>query len=410
MASKALRKGSAYGLQILSAVVGLGISLYAFAQHLRLEQGVQDSSSFCSIASFLDCDKVNASPYSQIFGIPLGAVGALFYFVLLLLSVGSPPNGKEFTRFQKQAAWLCVAGLAVDFVLLGIQIVLLRNICILCVATYFATVGHLWANLKLSAVTPWTTALGDRLKSRVKSLDASSRPLIATMAIATLAFFVGLFIYPSFVRIRSLTYANLDNQLEHFFQQWRSMPIKSIPVGVTDGTFGNPNAKIQMVEFSDFECPHCRKTAFMLHTILPDLASDVFFVFKHYPLDSACNARVTTQMHIQACKLARFAVCAQRKGLFWPFHDLVFLNIPESVIHDGGEALSGAIDRVFPRDAQNRCLADDSSRQAVREAIDAGDRLMVSGTPALFMNGKPIAIPLTLGSLRRLIAIEMSLK
>ena len=74
---------------------------------------------------------------------------------------------------------------------------------------------------------------------------------------------------------------------------------------------GNPSAKITLVEFADYECPHCKRFQPVLRQILDEFHSDVKLYFKHYPLPQHTNARLA----------AEAAVAAQKQGKFWQFQD-----------------------------------------------------------------------------------------
>jgi protein-disulfide isomerase len=80
---------------------------------------------------------------------------------------------------------------------------------------------------------------------------------------------------------------------------------------------GSANAKVALVEFSDFQCPFCVKFE---QEIMPTLSREyietgkVLLVFRHYPQST---------LHPQAFAAAEFAECAGRQGQFWPFHSLL---------------------------------------------------------------------------------------
>ena len=72
-----------------------------------------------------------------------------------------------------------------------------------------------------------------------------------------------------------------------------------------------PGAKITLVEFADYECPHCKRFQPVLRQILDEFPGDVKLYFKHYPLPQHTNARLA----------AEAAVAAQKQGKFWQFQD-----------------------------------------------------------------------------------------
>lgn len=395
-------------LVFLSGVLGLALSLYLLVQHTRLKTGIQETQSFCALGKFADCDVVNMSSYSEIGGIPLAALGALLYFLLVVLFGLARASRQPANRIDQIGLVICALGITVDILLFFIQAVVLKNFCLVCLATYACTFG-----LALSWVR--TIGFGKQglpYKNLFKTLLPKVRvaPWIWGLSgLAILCFAGALAMIPSAIRIRSQTYSFVDTAIEQFFLQWKERPSKRIEIGA-NGTFGNPAARVQIVEFSDFQCPHCRNAAFTLHTLLKLFKDRVYFVFKNYPLDSACNSAVPYAMHPHACSLAKLSFCAQKKEKFWNFHDYVFFTLseaskakktayPESLRPEDFSSL-------FTEEEFLSCLRDASALKAVQSDIKQGNELGLKGTPTVYLNGKLVTVPLTLEILQRLIEIE----
>jgi protein-disulfide isomerase len=147
------------------------------------------------------------------------------------------------------------------------------------------------------------------------------------------------------------------------------LPIGDAPVR------GSPMAPVTIVEFSDFECPHCRQASPVLEQLVREYEGRVRVVFMNYPLDG----------HVHAGDAARGAVAAGNQGKFWEMHDLLFEHqdalSPED-IEGYAERLSLDLER-FRADVQ---------AAATQERIDAskelGRELGVRGTPTIFINGR----------------------
>ncbi|HVZ33771.1 MAG TPA: thioredoxin domain-containing protein [Polyangiaceae bacterium] len=138
---------------------------------------------------------------------------------------------------------------------------------------------------------------------------------------------------------------------------------------------GAPMAKVSIVEFSDFECPHCGAAHPILARVLEEYAGKVNLVFKQFPLDS----------HKNAATAAKAAVAAQAQHKFWELADQLFEHQRElspDTIH--GLAKSVGLDL-------NKFDADLGSTWA-EERVDAdkkeGTALGIQGTPSLFINGR----------------------
>lgn len=161
-------------------------------------------------------------------------------------------------------------------------------------------------------------------------------------------------------------------------------------------TRGNPDAKVTIVEFSDFQCPYCARGAATVEQILQKYGNDVKFVFLHFPLD----------FHPWARPAAIAATCAgQQKGeAFWSLHDKFFANQkeinPTNVLAKAKEFLTGTgIDMdAWSTCAENKESAEYKAADATVSADMAlGQKNGVSGTPGFFVNGRFVngAQPLT---------------
>jgi protein-disulfide isomerase/uncharacterized membrane protein len=402
-----------YYTQLLASLLGVITSIFLVVQHTRLKTGIQASASFCSLGRFSDCDVVNASRFSEIFGVPVATLGASFYFLILILSLLGSPSTTEFRKSQRLISYLSAVALLVDLGLFSLSIFVLHNLCILCFLTYLTT-------LVVLASTVWMVdrpGVAFTQRARLAFFaDENEVPApwhlarVVLGGVCYLSFAVAVFFLPSWIRMNSNNYSYVDTAIEQFYQTWKDKKNRNIEVKDTDGTFGNPNAKVKVVEFSDFECPHCRKAAFTMHTALKAFGDRIYFVFKNYPLDSACNPGVPYQLHPNACMFARLAYCASKKNEFWAYHDTIFFTWGEEKRAGDFETIADTLRGIFTRDEITKCMQDEKSLQNVSEDIKLGNSFDVKGTPAIFINGKAVTIPLTVETLGRLVAIEESLK
>jgi protein-disulfide isomerase len=152
---------------------------------------------------------------------------------------------------------------------------------------------------------------------------------------------------------------------------------------------GNPSigpakAKVTMVEFSDFECPHCRELYETLKTLLPE-HPDIRFVFKDYPL---------TQIHSWAETAAIGARCAyiQNPDAFWSVYSQIFDNQDLISAENVWDKLNDfAAQANLDKDTFKSCLSSKEAKDAVENNHREGDTLNVNSTPTVFINGRPVA-------------------
>lgn len=149
----------------------------------------------------------------------------------------------------------------------------------------------------------------------------------------------------------------------------------TLPVNEADHQRGSRDAKVTLIEYGDFECPHCREAHFVVKELERALADSMQFVFRNFPL---------TTVHPHAEQAAEAAEAAAAQGRFWPMHDTLFKNQDALEFEDLLQyaAALGIDDERFARELTERRYAN-----RVREHFMSGVRSGVNGTPAFFING-----------------------
>ena len=138
---------------------------------------------------------------------------------------------------------------------------------------------------------------------------------------------------------------------------------------------GAKNPRVTIVEFADFECPHCALMGDILDQVVKKYPSDVAIVFKQFPLPH----------HTYALAASRAAIAAQRQGKFWEMHDLIFANqtkLSNDRLTEFAKELGLDLAR-FKSDLTDKKI-EDQIRRDRQEAITA----KISGTPAIYVNGR----------------------
>lgn len=160
-------------------------------------------------------------------------------------------------------------------------------------------------------------------------------------------------------------------------------------------SLGNKDAKVTVIEFSDFQCPFCKQ---LFDSTLPQLKSDyvdtgkIKFIYRHYPL---------TAIHPNALKAAMASECANDQDKFWEYHDKLFTSQDEwaSLAAQAASDKLKEYAQVLGLNAGNfnPCLDSDKFKDKVDEDLSDGTAAGVNGTPATFVNGVLIsgAVPYT---------------
>ncbi|MEK9194283.1 MAG: thioredoxin domain-containing protein [Patescibacteria group bacterium] len=154
------------------------------------------------------------------------------------------------------------------------------------------------------------------------------------------------------------------------------------PVSGNDHVWGNPEAPVKIIEFSDLECPFCKRFHPTLKKIVEDYKNEVAWVYRHFPLDS---------LHSKARKEAEATECANELGgndKFWGYVDRLFEVTPSNNGLDPAELLNIAEYVGLNRIEFESCLS--SGRYANRVAEDLKDAVNSGGegTPYSMVIGK----------------------
>lgn len=166
-----------------------------------------------------------------------------------------------------------------------------------------------------------------------------------------------------------------SEQVERMYKS-RFDPAGLHQIPLTGSPFKGPEtARIVMVEFADFECPHCAQAAPTLDSLWLQHKDDMRFVFKYLPLGIHPHAEIA----------ARAAIAAQAQGKFWEMHDVLFANGAHLERADLDNYAKGL--QLDPA----KFAADFDSAETterIRQDRELADALKIRGTPTVFVNGR----------------------
>lgn len=149
-----------------------------------------------------------------------------------------------------------------------------------------------------------------------------------------------------------------------------------------DHVRGSLDAKIIMVEYSEFQCPYCSRHTPTMDQIFEEYDGEVAWVYRHFPLS----------FHDEAMPSAVASECAGEQDKFWEYHDELFDNAS-----DLGDDLYQEIAKNVGLNINdfNACLDDNNYETQIKAEAAAGAAAGVSGTPGTFVNGELVkgAVP-----------------
>ena len=428
-------------------LAGAAVSGLLLMQHHGEGPAVSAVNQACGDGQTSGCEDVARSSWSRFAGLPVAAWGLAFYLSLslaLALALVAPPEVRETLAGLVVAA--LAVGLLVDLLLLGVQAFAIHAYCALCILTYLLSAAALFALLPARlaargaggaagrpegrlALAGWAfgtlavagavfaanATLGSRAARRQATLlgaPAAAAPAAAPAADpapapanpGTPAATASPSASPEAPagsqdakywqeRAQKLQ-STLDDpqKLEAYFaekaqREYEAFTAVSIDVASAP-LKGSATAPARVVEFSDFMCPFCRSLAGALSQFVPQAGGRVAVYFMNYPLDNACNPKLPRATHPGACHLALGAICAHYQGKFDAYHDRVFSTElrnpqPADVVRLAGEAGLNAA-------ALEGCLDDPKTKAELAAQIAEGNRVGITATPTLYINGKKL--------------------
>lgn len=149
-----------------------------------------------------------------------------------------------------------------------------------------------------------------------------------------------------------------------------------ITINANDNIKGDKNASITLVEFSDFQCPYCKKFNPTMDKVMQEYSEKVRLIYRHYPLD----------FHQNAQKSAEASECAGEQGKFWEYLDKAFANS-----EGDGTGLNDADLKKYATELQldvtqfNQCLSSGKFAEKVKNDMQSGIDAGIKGTPGTIL-------------------------
>lgn len=351
----------------VGAASGIVVAGWLTVQHHRAEAGI---ASVCNINSTWNCDVVNTSRWSEIGGIPIALLGVGYFAAVTFLAVraltGRAPHA--------MGAILALGALATAYdVFLAWAMLGLGSYCVLCITTWILNLLILvGAALEVRAQP---MPFGQLLWAGVKE-SADYAALVGVAAVV-----LGGMALRGAAPPKALSPAQGGDVAD--LRQYLEQPAGEILLDGTEPVYGDAAARFTLVEFADYECPHCGLMATQLKEVLAE-NKDVKLLFKHYPLSPACNRFAPGGRHENACNAAAAAECARLQGRFWEINAQMFQN-QEYLGKDDLRFMAKQVGLDLA--AFETCMGDAATAQAVIADVEAGGAAQIDGTPSIFAKG-----------------------
>lgn len=366
-------------LLLAFAAVGLAAASASSVVHYRLltDPGY---TSFCDVNTTVSCTQAYLSPYGSFFGVPVAITG-LFFFLLILLLVAFGGGEKSPVRESVPAYVFALStiGLAFALYLAWASYVQLKTFCMVCAATYVAVIALFI--ISGGATTFPMTTLPRRAPRDVRTLFSSPIALVlALLYIAGAGSVIAYFPSEAPPVQAAVPLTPLSDQQRADLVKWWDLQPRVDMSAPADG------AKVVLVGFSDFQCPHCRSAHESYRSLIARYAanSQVRFVARHFPLEGECNPNAPNGNHFAACESAAAVVMARQTGKAAVMEDWLYehqTTLTPSSVREAAKDVGGIADF-------NGGYA--KALEEVKADARMGGLLGVSSTPTFFLDGRKL--------------------
>jgi uncharacterized membrane protein/protein-disulfide isomerase len=378
-------KKYSWPVAFFSTLAAVGLHGYLTLKFYNLRFGGVDGASACNLSDLWNCDAVSASDYAQFLGIPMAVWGAVsnlvLAFMLLFTKLGwyeNDPRGKRYVF------WLATAVAFASVVMGAISLIKLMALCLFCVFAYVLSATALggtllWAQPKIFK----------NLSSDLKALVTSHKGTLATfVAIPAMAWLFNSMFVDNYQMGQVGIFA------EEKIIQWKQSPTQNF--SNKDGLIlfkGSGTPKMEIVEFADFRCPHC-KGAYLSLDAFTEAHPDTRLIFKFFPLDGTCNPAMKGGGDGISCEAAFVTYCAEtlfQKG--WQVHHYLFENQNQLQKLLTRDQVRNLVCNGLSLDCApiTSCTEKSETREAIQSMAAEGVKAGVLGTPSVYVNGRSLS-------------------
>jgi protein-disulfide isomerase/uncharacterized membrane protein len=366
---------------VLAMIAGMGASIYLANQHIAVLCG---DTSICSVSETFDCDKVNTSSYSELFGIPVALYGLGFYFAVAYAALMRRLGRSKLGGLPRVLLLAGLGSVAYSALLAWVSHTI-GTWCLFCISMYGINVLMLVAAVlalrKPELLAPQQDPPAGPFWSSF--VDMSGERTIPVMVVAGLVVFVlSIAVYNG--KKQNLNCGPSQSSDPAALAEYYHLPAKgTVELSGNEPQLGRSDAPYLIVEWADYGCPWCAKAGEGVKDVV-SANPDIQLRFKHYPLSNQCNAHVGGDMHATSCECAKAAECARQQGRFWELNDLLFKNQS----YQSSEDIRFMAKQIgLDMEALEACIADPITDQRIRTDTDHANMLDITGTPTFFIKG-----------------------
>lgn len=374
---------------ILFALFGLALSLLLVSEFFGLSSGAVRAICTSSHSGINSCRAVAESPYALIGRFPLvgqiptATAGVIFYAFAALFGILNFFRKEQAQARLSLALFLSITGLVADAALYFISVFKIKAVCMLCSLSYLATLGMCVSAIMALKGNSFGNIL---LRAREYIMNPLRKEIVSLVLIALLS--CGSGISSTIITGNQFEkYAKSKERAGELLAAYRFARIHTIDTAGAPLS-GNPSAPVQMVMFIDYTCDHCMRAGKVISALLAEFPEKIAIRYKLYPLCGECPPRLGTTLE-PCCIAALASACAHREGKFRAAYEALYDDLAAGIDHST-ETINKIQKKIGAGDSFLRCINSLETAGEINRDVEEGERLKLTGTPALFVNGRRI--------------------
>ncbi len=365
-------------LSVSTLIIAICAHIYLSRIHYNLKFSAADQASICNVNASFNCSATSASQYSEFFGtsLPMAVLGAVANFCLLLFLLYYVFfMGTEAGLIYYSSLLVYSGGIALVSIVMGFfSVFYLHTYCLVCMLTYLMSFVNFW---------------GIYLMRPAGSLVLKFKIATPLLVCGLLTLLVSSIVNDSVKK--QYGFEDMQSFVNSKVQDWALLsPVTIEPRAILTMGAAPENAKMTIVEFADYLCPHCKHASPVIHAFI-NSHSDARLIFSAWPLDGSCNTSIPNGDGTR-CALARAVFCAEKNNKGWKAHNWIFEHQASLTTIEGlnQDLKKMADDEKLDYTSLKLCMDSSEAKTAIEDGAKVGSSLKIEGTPAIFVNGKKL--------------------
>lgn len=378
---------------ILTAFVGLVLSVLLIQEYFGNAGSL--ANSLCSAAGDgSGCKKVAESAYSgfsiPLLGkIPVALFGFTFYGFIgyLFFMISRVDDDNERLSYIGFGTFLSTVALFIDLILLYVSVGIIGAVCPLCAITY-------GVSLVLLLLFFIQYQKEKRNESLMTYFTRGLKMNILNFLIVSLAFFacgLGIGQFSQGTNKESIASGDAnEEEIKLAIQAYKSAPVVNISTDKAS-MLGDPNARITIVKYADYNCGHCMHASKILKRMLSEFSGIIKVYYKNFPLDGNCNRLVQRKSpNGSSCIAASASICANKQSKFLEMYTGLYGVNESGGYHTAATTMEIAKSIKLDIPSFQTCLNSAEVREQINREVDEAEKLNIQSTPSLYINNKPL--------------------